>query len=109
MMTENKAPDIKSRRNYDDNFKRQAVDLWVGSGKPARQIAADLGIPMERLRVWKKKLASGPPPPAQADLEAENAALRRENALLRQQRDVLKKTLGILSEPPNNATSGSTR
>jgi transposase-like protein len=41
-------------------------------------------------------------------MESELAALRRENALLRQQRDILKKTLGILSEPPNSVTSGST-
>jgi transposase-like protein len=44
----------------------------------------------------------------QADLQAENAALRRENELLRQQRDILKKTLGIISEPPQSASNGST-
>ena len=32
-----------------------------------------------------------------------------ENEQLRQQRDILKKTLGILSEAPNNATNGLTR
>jgi hypothetical protein len=42
-------------------------------------------------------------------MEAELAVLRRENAQLRQQREVLKKTLGILSDSPNNATSGSLR
>ena len=43
------------------------------------------------------------------ELTSENAALRRELERVRQQRDILKKTLGILSEPPSNASSGSTR
>jgi hypothetical protein len=42
-------------------------------------------------------------------LEAELTRLRRENDYLRQQRDILKKTLGILSEAPNNGISGLTR
>jgi hypothetical protein len=41
-------------------------------------------------------------------LEMEITSLRRENDYLRQQRDILEKTLGILSEPPTNAFSGST-
>jgi hypothetical protein len=45
-------------------------------------------------------------PRSPEELEAEIAQLRRDNESLRQQRDILKKTLGILSEPPNNATSG---
>jgi transposase-like protein len=69
-------------------------------------VAQDLGISEKRLYLWKKTYA-----PATAatlgQMENELAALRRENALLRQQRDILKKTLGILSEPPNNASNGS--
>lgn len=107
--TETKVNEIKPRRKYDDAFKQQAVDLWVSSGKPARQIADELGIPKERLRRWKAQRATAPPLPSQAELQAELAELRRENALLRQQRDILKKTLGIISEPPNSATSASKR
>src|SRR2546428_5400041 len=101
--------EIKSRRKYDGAFKRQAVDLWLSSGKTARQVAAELGIPMERLGFWKKRLAGGPASASQADLQAELAALRRENAYLRQQRDIFKKTLGILFEPPSHANNGLTR
>jgi hypothetical protein len=36
-------------------------------------------------------------------------AAEREIARLREQRDILKKTLGIISEPPRNASKGSTR
>ena len=37
-----------------------------------------------------------------ADEDPELSRLRRENERLREQRDILKKTLGILSDSPNN-------
>jgi len=101
------ATEIKPRRKFDKAFKREAVALWLNSGKSARQIGAELGIGESRLYDWKKEF--GPTPPvSESQRDNELEALRRENALLRQQRDVLKKTLGILSEPPSNATNGST-
>jgi transposase len=101
----------KTRRKFDPNFKKEAVDLWLHSGKSAKTVAAELGIRPLQLSVWKKALANPIAAPgaklSAADLEKENTALRRENDYLRQQRDILKKTLGILSEPPSNATNGS--
>jgi len=100
-------PPIKPRRKFDSTFKRDAVALWLSSGKSAREIGADLGVTERHLHSWHHKHA--PATPAQrSQMETEVVALRRENALLRQQRDILKKTLGILSEPPNNAMNGST-
>ena len=101
------AEPIKPRRKFDRNFKKEAVALWLNSGKSARQVAMELGIGENRLYLWRQKFA--PVTPAkQADTESELQALRRENAELRQQRDILKKTLGILSEPPSNGISGLT-
>jgi len=101
-------PEKKSRRRFDDTFKRDAVALWINSGKSAAQVAADLGIAENRLYSWKKQFApSACLSPGQ--VETELLALRRENAYLREQRDILKKTLGILSEPPRSASHGSTR
>jgi transposase-like protein len=101
-----KVSEIKPRRKFDATFKREAVALWLGSGKSAREVAAELGIPERHLYVWKK--AHGPDSPiSQSQMETELTVLRRENAHLRQQRDILKKTLGILSEPPSNAINGS--
>lgn len=105
------------KRSYDKAFKEHAVNLWLSSGKSAQEVADELGIKRDRLYSWKETLASGPPggrggPEARRrtseELEHELAQLRRENQYLRQQRDILKKTLGILSEPPGNATNGST-
>ena len=100
----------KGRRKYDRTFKREAVEHWLNSQKTAVEIGRELGINPDRLYVWRDRLAPklpepGAKPTAQ-QLEAENARLRRDNEALRQQRDILKKTLGILSEPPSNATNG---
>ena len=104
-MKEVKVSEIKPRRKFDAAFKREAVALWLSSGKSAREVAAELGIPEKHLYVWKKAHAPASPL-SQSQMETELATLRRENAHLRQQRDILKKTLGILSEPPSNATNG---
>ena len=101
----NQVPEVKVRRKFDAEFKRQAVTLWLSSGKSARLAAADLGIKENQLYLWKK--THGPVISASpAKLEDEVMALRRENALLRQQRDILKKTLGILSEPQSSGMNG---
>jgi transposase len=118
MKTKLKHPVISEktpRRKFDQSFKQESVDLWVSSGKSAQVIAQELGIHHERLYTWRRLLAPAAPGGKGAagaksnaeELAAENAALRRENDHLRQQRDILKKTLGILSEPPRNATGAS--
>lgn len=105
-------------KKFDKAFKEHAVNLWLSSGKSAREVASELGIKPDRLYTWKDVLGMGSEPPGgkggseprrrrPEDLEAELVRLQRENNYLRQQRDILKKTLGILSEDPNSATNGS--
>ena len=91
-----------ARRQYPDEFKREALELLVSSGRPLSQIAGELGIPPERLRAWRNTSGgkAGSPrrpntqaaiPPAGVDLATENARLRRENERLRMEREILKK------------------
>lgn len=101
-----------ARRQYPDEFKREALELLASSGRPLSQIAGELGIPPERLRAWRNRSGgsqAGSPrrpntqaaiPPAGVDLATENSRLRRENERLRMEREILKKTLRIFSEPP---------
>jgi transposase-like protein len=109
---------VKTRRKFDETFKREAVNNWLVSGKSAEAIAPELGINSNRLYAWKKgfapadaggKAAAGPKPGSPADLQAQLDDALREIRHLREQRDILKKTLGILSEPSPNAMNGSTR
>ena len=106
----------KRRRKFDKAFREHAVELWLNSGRPAVEVAAELGIHPQRLSVWRRRSAAPPPGQGAAvakrsaeQLEVENTGLRRENDYLRQQRDILKKTLGILSETPTSVFNGSTR
>ncbi len=109
-MTRPEIPKRAPRKRFNKNFKQEAVDYWRQSGKTGSEVAAELGIRPNNLYNWAKQSQERAPQfNTPADLAAELAALRRENEQLRQQRDILKKTLGILSEPPKNATNGFTK
>ncbi len=94
------------KRRHDEAFKKAAVELLVKSGKPPKQIAQELGVSVWNLRDWKKRYLPAPPVPARTleQAEAENRALREELQRVKNQRDILKKTLGIISEPPDNGS-----
>lgn len=91
----------RTRPPYPPEFREKAVHLARESGKPASQIARDLGISYESLRHWVK----------QADLDAgrrtdgltteereELRRLRRENRLLREEREILKKAAAFFAK-----------
>ena len=109
---------VKVRRQFDEAFKREAVQNWLTSGKSAEVIAQELGLNANRLYAWKHRFApadaggragAGAKPGSVADLQGQLEAALRENRHLREQRDILKKTLGILSEPSPSAMNGSPR
>ena len=47
----------QTRKKFDQAFKRQAVELWLNSGKAATEVAAELGIHAQRLSAWRKRFA----------------------------------------------------
>ena len=87
------------KKLYDVEFKKQAVQLLVTSGRPLAQVARELGVPVWNLREWKKRLQPqlAQQPETLEALRLRLAQVERENFQLRQQRDILKKTLGIVS------------
>jgi transposase len=92
------------RRTFDEAFKRDAVALLLKGDKRVKQLAQELGVSQWNLRDWRAQYGPSAPARTTEQLEAELRTLRRENDSLRVQRDILKKTLGILAEPPSNAT-----
>ena len=91
----------KNQHTYDDEFRWNAVDLYVNSSKSMAEIASDLGISTGTLRDWKRKILGGPTGADAEDLVEENRRLRREVEHLRRQRDILKKAAAILGENPH--------
>ena len=71
------------KKRYDLNFKRAAVELWLGGDKSAATVATELGISTQTLKTWKQQLGVLPPPgaaPPLGQLQAENQQFRRELA-----------------------------
>ena len=100
-----------ARRQFTEEFKREAVGLLASSGRPLSQIASELGISPSMLRNWRngsggrdagsaRRPIAAPAPHSVPDPAAEISRLRRENDRLRMERDILKKTVAIFSEPP---------
>jgi transposase-like protein len=111
-----KTSSLKSRRKFDDTFKREAVLNWLHSGKSASVVGEELGINANLLYAWRKLIpagdggrASAAKPGSVADLQSQLEAAQRELRHSREQVTILKKTLGILSEPSLNGMNGSTR
>jgi transposase len=94
------------QRRYDKEFKRNAVELLLNSGKPLKPLARELGVSGATLRAWRDaylgevegygdRCPGGPTPREMAD---ELRRLRKELDRVTRQRDILKKALGILSD-----------
>ena len=91
----------QGRRQFTDEFKREAVGLLASSGRPLLQIASELGISPSMLRNWRNRSEGrnagsalrpipAPAPHTAPDSASELSRLRRENDRLRMERDILK-------------------
>ena len=101
----------QGRRQFTDEFKREAIALLASSGRPLLQIASELGISPSMLRNWRNRSEGrnagsalgpipAPAPHSAPDSASEISRPRRENDRLRMERDILKKAVAIFSEPP---------
>ena len=97
---------VGGRRQYDEEFKRNAVELLESGERTAVQLSRELGVSDCSLGKWKRQYGRQ----GQAfhsGLGAEQsriAELERELAAVSRQRDILKKALAILGQEPNNST-----
>ena len=111
-----KETSVKSRRKFDETFKREAVQNWLNSGKSAAVVGEELGLTAKLLYAWRKLVpavaggrATAAKPGSVADLQGQLEAAQRELRHVREQCAILKKTLGILSEPLASVLNGSPR
>lgn len=85
------------RRKYPEEFKRNAVQLLLTSGKNQKVLCEELGIAYGLLGRWRKEFDLSRPENAdmKSAVDARVLALEKEVATLRQERDILKKAMGI--------------
>ena len=84
--------ETRKRRNYTEDFKRDAVALVTEQGYKTSEAARSLGIGDNLIRRWKREFeeeASGAR--LGADEREELKRLRKENRLLRMEKEILKK------------------
>jgi transposase len=97
----------KPQKHYDAQFKREAVELLLTSGKPLKRLAHELGVCDVTLRSWRDRhLAEAEPIETEGrrvsarQLAMELRRVQKELATANRRNEILKKALGILSEDP---------
>lgn len=81
----------ETRRQYDEEFKKNAVKLSYASPKTVKQVADDLGVSDVILYRWRKKYTADGDKTKYTTLEEEYKALKLELAEVKMERDMLKK------------------
>ena len=94
----------RTHRTSENDFRQEAVNLLLRSGRSLQRVAAELGISANSLRTWRDRAlgkgrgAEARSAPTKGRSVAPMAAATGESRRL--QRDVLKKAMRILSEEP---------
>ena len=97
----------KSKPPYAPEFRTEAIRLARTSGRPHTEIARDLGMTAETLRLWLKQADrdEGRRSDGLTTEEREELRrLRRANRILREEREILKKAAAFFAQE-----SGSNR
>ena len=106
-MSEIKTNEYQPRRQYDEDYKRRAVELTLQGKRTVRQVANELGVTESLLYDWRHRFAPRPgadtgAPRTLEEATAEITRLRAELGRMHERENVLKKSLGILSEAPGS-------
>ena len=84
----------RARKKYTQEYKDEAVELVISSGRPIAEIARDLGINEGTLGSWVARARESgrvTEKPVTIDERARLRELEEENRRLKMERDFLKK------------------
>ncbi len=91
----------RTRRDYDDAFKAEAVRMVTELGRTMREVSQGLGVPGNTLRYWvrlaRRKAREHAGPASAAELAQRVAELERQNARLLMEREILKKATAFFA------------
>jgi transposase len=91
----------RPRRQFDDEFKAQAVRLVLDDGKSVTAVARDLDLTRTALHNWVEQAradrSGGKTGLTTAERE-ELARLRKENRILQEEREILKKAAAYFAK-----------
>lgn len=95
--------EIKTRKRYQAEFKRDAVRLVIDRGRSPKEVARGLGIHENIVYRWVEKYKEDPDHsfPGNGNLKPEDEELRRlrrELEDVKEERDILKKAVSIFSK-----------
>ncbi len=92
----------KSKPPYPETFRTEAVELVRASGRSIPQVARDLGVAAETLRLWVRQAevdaGRGRPGELSTAEREELARLRREVKTLQMERDILQKAAAFFAK-----------
>lgn len=92
----------KTRRQYTEEFKAEAVRLVRDSARPVAQVARDLGIADHLLYRWRAEQhqaeSQGHTRQSMRAEQGELVRLRRENVILKQERDFLRRAAAFFAK-----------
>jgi transposase len=89
------------RRRFSSQFKAEAVQLVIETGKPIAEVARDLGVNDGTLGSWVKAWRDANPEPELSPVErARMRELEEENRRLRMENEFLKKAAAFFARTP---------
>ena len=95
----------RTRRRFDEEFKRDALRHLESSGKSVSEVSKDLGIPRDRLYRWRVEAKErgdvafpGKGRQGLTESERENLELKKQLKDAQEERDILKKAVAIFSK-----------
>ena len=94
---------VEQRRRFSPQFRAEAVQMVIETGKPIAEVARDLGVNDGTLGNWVKAWRDANPEPGKALSPMERARvseLEEENRRLRMENEFLKKAAAFFARTP---------